>query len=222
MFHLHFPNPKQLRTWQRTLNNSSASQESNEQAYDDPDQSETDDEGRKETVNRNVSSRASSRGRAVTNVAGSTDYHDFAEHASSRLPVSLHAPVDFVVVIPISSSMHGIKIDLLRDSLRFLLHSLGPRDRMGLVAFGASTGVSHVAGLTSSSWPGWSKVLESLKAANGKSSHGDLVEGANVALDLLIQRKTVNPVSSVIIISDSAVSETENIDFVISRAEAAK
>jgi hypothetical protein len=39
---------------------------------------------------------------------------------------------------------------------------------------------------------------------------------------LLMQRKSSNPLSSIMLISDSSTSDTESVDFVISRAEAAK
>lgn len=181
-----------------------------------------DDEDRKETVGRTISSAASSYGANKSVVAMPPEYTDFAEQADEHMAVSSHAPIDLVLVVPVSASMSGIKMDLLRDSLRFLIQSLGPRDRMGLVAFGASTGVSHVAGLTSKTWPGWPKVLESLQATSQKTSGGDLVQGANVAMDILMQRKVINPVSSLFVISDSSTAENESIDFVAQRAEAAK
>jgi hypothetical protein len=39
---------------------------------------------------------------------------------------------------------------------------------------------------------------------------------------LLMQRKSSNPISSIMLISDSSMSDAESVDFVISRAEAAK
>jgi hypothetical protein len=41
-------------------------------------------------------------------------------------------------------------------------------------------------------------------------------------MDLLMQRKSSNPLSSILLISDSSTSDAESVDFVISRAEAAK
>lgn len=136
--------------------------------------------------------------------------------------MSLHAPIDLIVVIPLSHSSHGIKLDLLRHSVRFLIQSLGPRDRLGLVSFGSGSGVSHIAGLTSKAWPGWSTTLDALHAPTSRNPGGDVVAATNVAMDILMQRQTLNPVSSVMMISDSSVSEEEGVDFVISRAEAAK
>ena len=68
--------------------------------------------------------------------------------------------------------------------------SLGDRDRMGLVTFGSSGGGVPVVSMTGKSWDGWSRVLESIRPVGQKSLRADVVEGANVAMDLLMQRKT--------------------------------
>ena len=136
--------------------------------------------------------------------------------------MSMHVPLDIVVVIPISSSMQGLKISLLRDVLQFLVSSLGEQDRMGLVAFGSNGGSMPIVGMTSKAWSGWSKVMETIKAIGQRTPRADVVDGANVAMDLLMQRKSLNPLSSILLISDSATSDAESVDFVVSRAEAAK
>lgn len=140
----------------------------------------------------------------------------------SRIPASVHVPLDLVVVIPVSSSMQGLKITLLRDALKFLVQNLGERDRMGLVTFGSSGGGVPLVGMTTKAWSGWTKILNSIRPVGQKSLRADVVEGANVAMDLLMQRKSNNPISTILLISDSSTADVESVDFVISRAEAAK
>ena len=118
--------------------------------------------------------------------------------------------------------MQGLKISLLRDTLRFLVHNLGERDRVGLVTFGSSGSAGPLVGMTNRSWSGWSKVLDGIRPLGSKSHRADVVEGANLAMDLLMQRKSANPLSSIFLISDSSTADTESVDFVVSRAEAAK
>jgi hypothetical protein len=118
--------------------------------------------------------------------------------------------------------MQGLKISLLRDALRFLVHNLGTRDRMGLVTFGSSGGGVPLVGMTTKTWGGWNKVLNSIKPVGQKSLRADVVEGANVAMDLLMQRKSNNPIATILLISDSSTSDGESVDFVVQRAEAAK
>lgn len=93
---------------------------------------------------------------------------------------------------------------------------------MGLVTFGSSGGGVPLVGMTSKTWDGWSKILESIKPVGQKALRADVVEGANVAMDLLMQRKSANPLASILLISDSSTSDPEGVDFVVQRAEAAK
>jgi len=134
----------------------------------------------------------------------------------------MHVPIDVVVVVPISASMHGLKITLLRDMLRFLVSSSGDSDRIGVVAFGSDTGAIPLTGLETKEWPDWEKVADSIRAIGQKSPRADLVEGTNAAMDMLMARRVMNPLASIMIINDSSISESESIDFVVSRAEAAK
>lgn len=134
----------------------------------------------------------------------------------------MHVPLDLVVVIPVSSSMQGLKITLLRDMLRFLVDGLGERDRLGLVTFGSSGGGMPLVGLTKKGWKGWSKVLDSIRPVGQKSLRADAVDGANVAMEMMLQRRSPNPVANILLISDSPTCDVESVDFVVQRAEAAK
>jgi len=118
--------------------------------------------------------------------------------------------------------MQGLKITLLRDALKFLVQNLGERDRMGLVTFGSGGGGVPLVGMTTKTWSGWTKILNSIRPVGQKSLRADVVEGANVAMDLLMQRKSNNPIANILLISDSSTSDAESVDFVVSRAEAAK
>jgi Mg-chelatase subunit ChlD len=188
------------------------------------DYSGTDDEDYKTNPNQRLSSVNSSYGGAKSYNTAPTEYSNSRGMGgyNMRPAQSLHVPLDIVVVIPVSSSMQGLKITLLRDALRFLVTNLGERDRMGLVTFGSSGGGVPLVGMTSKVWPGWQKTLENIRPVGQKSLRADVVEGANVAMDLLMQRKSTNPLASILLISDSSTSDPESVDFVVQRAEAAK
>lgn len=188
------------------------------------DLSGTDDEDYRATKGKRVSSMASSWGAGRSVNTAPTEYTTASgmEGDHGRLPPPVHVPLDIVVVIPISSSMQGLKISLLRDALKFLVQNLGARDRMGLVTFGSSGGGVPLVGMTTKTWSGWNKVLNSIKPVGQKSLRADVVEGANVAMDLLMQRKSSNPIANILLISDSSTADAESVDFVIQRAEAAK
>lgn len=225
-FHLRFENRNQLKLWQQALLDLNAIEGSPVRSpdYDRGEFSETDEEEWQRTPSsqgpQRVSSLASSWGGARSATTAPTEYTNFAR--SPVLPPSVHVPVDVVVVVPISASMQGVKINLVRDALRFMVSTLGERDRMGLVTFGSSGGGVPIVGMTTKAWPGWSNVLNSIKPVGQKSHRADVVEGANVAMDLLMGRKYNNPIATIMLISDASTSDADSVDFVVSRAEAAK
>jgi hypothetical protein len=224
-FHLHFSERSQLGPWQRALRELHPHDNSPRYLPDyEQDTSGTDEEDyvRQNRAVRRVPSVASSYGGPKSATTAATEYSSHKLVTDRRVPPSFHVPVDVVVAIPVSSSMQGLKITLLLDALRFLVHNLGDRDRMGLVTFGSSGGGVPVVGMTTKTWPGWNKVLNSIRPVGQKSLRADVVEGANVAMDLLMQRKAANPISTILLISDSSTSDSDSVSFVVQRAEAAK
>ncbi|KAH8704192.1 von Willebrand and RING finger domain protein [Talaromyces proteolyticus] len=218
-FHLRFQNRGQLDLWRRALLDLHNPDPIIRNGDLDSDNAvNEEDDYRTTKTTKRQSSTTSSYGAGKSNNTALTEYTNTASVA----PTTFHVPLDLVVVIPVSSSMQGLKITLLRDSLKFLVQNLGPRDRMGLVTFGSSGGGVPLVGMTTKSWSGWGKILNSLRPVGQKSLRADVVEGANVAMDLLMQRKSNNPISTILLISDSSTSDPDSVDFVISRAEAAK
>ncbi|KAI1094365.1 Pleckstrin homology domain-containing protein [Rostrohypoxylon terebratum] len=220
-FHLRFDNRNQLKLWQQALLDLNAVETSPVRSPDyerhEASENEEDEWGRGIRPQR-VSSVASSFGpKSVTTAP--TEYTSLAK---SPLLSSFHVPIDVVVVVPISSSMQGVKINLVRDALKFMVHTLGERDRMGLVTFGSGGGGVPIVGMTTKAWHGWNNILASIKPVGQKSHRADVVEGANVAMDLLMQRKYNNPIATIMLISDASTSDADSVDFVVSRAEAAK
>jgi len=219
-FHLKFENRNQLKLWQQALLDLNAVEGSPVRSPD-YELSETEEEDWQRVSNpKRVSSlNSSSYGGAKSATTAPTEY---TNSRGVRLPTAVHVPVDIVVVVPISSSMQGVKISLVRDALKFMVSNLGERDRMGLVTFGSSNGAAPLVGMTTKTWNGWAGVLASIRPVGQKSHRADVVEGANVAMDLLMQRKSNNPIATILLISDSSTSDPESVDFVVSRAEAAK
>ena len=218
-----------METWRRALLNINRVELPEPQVAEiDQDTSGTDEDEyttQASKADKRVSSvQSSSYGANRSQVTAPTEYTNSRMGAQDmRLgSSSIHVPLDIVVVIPVSSSMQGLKISLLRDSLRFLVSSLGERDRMGLVTFGSGGGGVPLVGMTNKAWGGWSRVLDQIRPLGQKSMRADVVEGANVAMDLLMQRKSSNSLSSILVISDSSTSDNESVDFVVQRAEAAK
>ncbi|RMZ14433.1 hypothetical protein D0860_02094 [Hortaea werneckii] len=228
-FHLQFKQHHHLDVWRRALMNLNRVDQTEPQPADlEQDTSGTDEEDYTTQAsgnNRRVSSvHSSSNGASRSHATALTEYsnsrgpHDIRPGMLS----SIHVPLDILIVVPVTPSMQGLKMNLLRDALRFMVSNLGERDRMGLVTFGSGTGSMPLVGMTNKSWAGWGKALDSIRPTAQKSMRADVVEGANVAMDLLMQRKSANPLSTILLISDSAASDQDSVDFVVSRAEAAK
>lgn len=217
-FYLRFEDRNQLEIWRRSLVDLHPIDTFSRNGDYDVDNSVEEDDYRASQIKRQASVN-SSYGAGRSNNTAITDYTNTGVES---LATTIHIPIDIVAVIPVSSSMQGLKITLLRDSLKFLVHNMGPRDRLGLVTFGSSGGGVPLVGMTTKSWGGWNKILNSIRPVGQKSLRADVVEGANVAMDLLMQRKSANPVSTILLISDSSTSDPESVDFVVSRAEAAK
>ncbi|KAF4987952.1 hypothetical protein FGRMN_10084 [Fusarium graminum] len=221
-FHLRFENRNQLKLWQQALLDLNAVETSPVRSPEyDRGESETDEELEWQRSHpQRVSSVTSSWGGGRSTTTAPTEYTNFPR--SPAMAKSIHVPIDVVVVVPISSSMQGVKINLVRDALKFMVNTLGERDRMGLVTFGSGGGGVPIVGMTTKAWPGWGNILTSIKPVGQKSHRADVVEGANVAMDLLMQRKYNNPIASIMLISDASTSDADSVDFVVSRAEAAK
>ena len=220
-FHLRFDNRNQLKLWQQALLDLNAVEGSPVRSPEfDLSETEEEDWQRMSNPKRVSSVNSSSYGASRSVTTAPTEYTSATR--AMRLPAAVHVPVDIVVVVPISSSMHGVKISLVRDALKFMVQNLGERDRMGLVTFGSSSGAAPLVGMTTKTWNGWSAILASIRPVGQKSHRADVVEGANAAMDLLMQRKSNNPIATILLISDSSTSEAESVDFVVSRAEAAK
>ncbi|EME84966.1 uncharacterized protein MYCFIDRAFT_173848 [Pseudocercospora fijiensis CIRAD86] len=224
-FHLQFQDRTQLGQWRKALININRPtplapiQQDLEQDFSGTDEDEYTSRRKKR-----VSSVPSSYGANRSQATAPTEYSNSPAGGGRemKLGCSLHIPLDIVVVVPVTSSMQGLKINLLRETLRFLLANLGERDRMGLVAFGAESGGVPLVGMTTKSWGGWGLALSSIRPIGSKNVRADVVDGANVAVDLLMQRKSANPLSNILLISDSSTSDPDSVDFVASRAEAAK
>lgn len=224
-FHLQFRSRSQVEQWKRALLELNGIEATGAGQEYDQEHSGTDEDDYRTNKPRRVSSVNSSYGAGKSVNTAPTEYTASGRgmHTQdTRFPMSVHVPLDIVVVIPVSSSMQGLKITLLRDALKFLVHNLGERDRMGLVTFGSSGGGVPLVGMTTKAWNGWTRILNSIRPVGQKSLRADVVEGANVAMDLLMQRKANNPITTILLISDSSTSDADSVDFVVSRAEAAK
>ncbi|CAL5009797.1 unnamed protein product [Urochloa decumbens] len=90
-----------------------------------------------------------------------------------------HTPVDLVTVLDVSGSMAGAKLEHVKRAMGFVIGSLGPRDRLAVVAF--SDGARRLLRLTRMSEAGKAaakRAVESLAGAGSTNVRAGLDEAA--------------------------------------------
>ncbi|EHA8588291.1 E3 ubiquitin-protein ligase WAV3 [Cocos nucifera] len=113
------------------------------------------------------------------------------------------APIDLVTVLDVSGGMTGAKIQMLKRAMRLVISSLGPADRLSLVAFSAAA-AKRLLPLRRMSRSGqrfaW-QIVERLVASTGGqgSCVGDALRKATKVLE---DRRERNPVATIMLLSD--------------------
>ncbi|EIW66102.1 hypothetical protein TREMEDRAFT_35617 [Tremella mesenterica DSM 1558] len=152
----------------------------------------------------------------------------------------VHTPLDLVIIISLpspTSSATPLKVKLMRQSLSFICALLGSRDRLSLVA--CEMGSNGTVRKTPFLNPTYSESRRRLNGfiellGNGKidedeyeaviggEERQDVVTAVNVALDVVLQRKTKNPITGMILISDTSdIIKRAQMDLVAARLDAA-
>lgn len=164
--------------------------------------------------------------------------------SNSLSPVA-HAPLDLILVVsvpPASAvpSTAALKIRVIKNALDFVIAQLGQRDRLSVVTFEMGAGgrvrktpflslgktqsrarlgkfVDEI-GMREDDGTGWKDEF----AVRTQDEKTDVVTAINHGLDVVLQRKSRNPVSGMILISDAAeATRRAQMDLVLARAEAA-
>ncbi|OCF40937.1 zinc finger family protein [Kwoniella heveanensis CBS 569] len=153
----------------------------------------------------------------------------------------IHTPIDLVIVLslpaPSSNSQLPLKVKLMKSSLSFILALLGPKDRISLVTceMGVNGLVRKTPFLSPCRYESRKRLeafVETLgtgrtakdefEASVGREERFDVVTAVNVALDVVLQRKVKNPISGMVLISDTSdVIKRAQMDLVTARLDAA-
>ena len=153
----------------------------------------------------------------------------------------IHTPIDLVIMLslpaPQSTASVPLKVRLMRSSIAFVLALLGSQDRIALVACetGANGTVRKTPFLSPTRY-GSRQRLEAFVATLGcgrieddefgvrvgLEEKQDVVTAVNVALDIVLQRKAKNPLTGMILISDTSDGiKRAQMDLVTARLDAA-
>lgn len=118
---------------------------------------------------------------------------------ADNLKLNNKAPLDLVCVIDHSGSMSGEKIELVKESFNSLLKFLGDSDRLSIVIFDDKA--SRLVPLIRTTEKNKKKILSKLKGVHGDGGT-DINLGMIHAFEILKQRRYMNPVTSIFLLSD--------------------
>jgi Mg-chelatase subunit ChlD len=211
-FTLTFPDPLRLATWKSSLDGtppaeirsgimgSQDDEESIRQPFEDDRshllrQNYDDDRSYKNNQYRgrmsDTASNSSAERRssfATTNFTSPTthftsEFNPVTPRHGNGKPVMQRAAIDAVIVVSVAASMHGLKLQILKDALKFISKNLGDYDRMALVVFGGSSGPEVIAGMTRKSIPVWEKAIDALETGP-RGVKAEVIEGVNLGTHL--------------------------------------
>ncbi|RWW30069.1 hypothetical protein GW17_00005354 [Ensete ventricosum] len=126
----------------------------------------------------------------------------------------LRASIDLVTVLDVSQGMTGEKLRMLKRAMRLVVSSLGPGDRLSIVAFSAAAGAKRLLPLRRMSRQGQRaarQIVERLVVVGG----GAAARGATVgdalrkATKVLEDRRESNRVATIMLLSDSRQQQPE-------------
>jgi len=142
----------------------------------------SDTRGLSDTASNSSAERRSSF--ATTNFTSPTthftsEFNSVTPRDGMGKPVMQRAAIDAVIVVSVAASMHGLKLQILKDALKFISKNLGDYDRMALVVFGGSSGPEVIAGMTRKSIPVWEKAIDALETGP-RGVKAEVIEGVNL------------------------------------------
>ncbi|KAI0675942.1 Pleckstrin homology domain-containing protein [Trametes maxima] len=167
--------------------------------------------------------------------------HMSAGPSNSLTPLP-HAPLDLILVVSVpgpnaTPSTAALKLRVIRTSLDFILASMAPKDRLSLVTFEVGIGgkVRRTPFLSvgkPQSRGRLSKFIEDIGrreeyddefvVRGSQEDKTDVVTAVNNGLDVVLQRKSRNPVTGFVLVSDASdTTRRAQMDLVLARAEAA-
>ncbi|KAL7109671.1 hypothetical protein ACP275_06G188900 [Erythranthe tilingii] len=112
---------------------------------------------------------------------------------------SQRAPIDLVTVLDVSGSMSGNKLSLLKRAVHFVIDNLGPSDRLSIVSFSRQARrIFRLTRMTDTGRENAKLAVDSLYAKGGTN----IVQGLKKGSQVLEERRYMNPVASIVFLSD--------------------
>ncbi len=122
-----------------------------------------------------------------------------ASLAVKDLMLSYRAPLDLVCVLDHSGSMQGEKMELVKNTFKYLLHFLNEFDRLSIVIFDDQ--VSTIVPLINTNDANKKRILSAISTVHDRGGT-NINLGVQRALEILKERKEMNVVTSIFLLSD--------------------
>ncbi|KAL4429509.1 hypothetical protein ABPG74_014284 [Tetrahymena malaccensis] len=115
-------------------------------------------------------------------------------------------PIDLICVMDNSGSMHGEKINMLKETLLYLIDQLDEKDRLGLVLFNSEVTFRPMKSMDTNNKLKLKQYISDIRAQGGT----DINLGMTEAFKFIKTRKYCNPVTSVFLLSDGLDSKAQD------------
>lgn len=122
---------------------------------------------------------------------------------------SQRSALDVVCILDNSGSMSGSKIQSLVQAMNFVIDTLSSRDRISIVSFNSNASLLH--GLIKMTDSNKAKAKEILHAQLHAGGGTDIYAGMKLGNDILTNRRTKNPVSTMFLLTDG--QDRDNTEF---------
>ncbi|KAM7280605.1 hypothetical protein ACFE04_007739 [Oxalis oulophora] len=138
-------------------------------------------------------------------ISSNRGYDTFAVALRVKAPPQSHltssrAPIDLVALLDVSGSMNGAKLEMLKRAVRLVISSLGSADRLSIVAFAASPKrLLPLKRMTVQGQRAAQRIVDRLVCGQGSCIVSEALKKATKILD---DRIEMNPVASIVLLSD--------------------
>jgi Mg-chelatase subunit ChlD len=194
-FTLTFPDPLRLQVWKASLEGATEGGMGSTVTGSENDeesilrQYEDDRSVRPNTKNGRMSDSGSNSSQDLRSSPNFTtpttqftsEFSPISPRDGNGKPITQRAAIDAVLVVSVAASMHGLKLQILKDALKFVAKNLGDYDRMALIVFGGSSGPEVIAGMTRKSISVWENAIDALESGP-RGVKTEVVEGVNLGM----------------------------------------
>lgn len=119
---------------------------------------------------------------------------------SSLLNPARHAPIDLVTVLDVSTTMNGVKLQMMKRAMRLVISSLCSTDRLSIVAFSAtSKRLLPLRKMTSTGRRSARRIVDAIAGVGQGMCVNDALKKAAKVLE---DRRERNPVATIMLMSN--------------------